>query len=77
MKHSRNPAAVAIFLSVFLLLGGGYVGSYLALVSPMSAMISSQIDAPPYRWGGRTAARIFWPLEQMDRRIRHQYWEFG
>jgi hypothetical protein len=27
-----------------------------------------------YRWGGQAAERIFWPLEQLDRRVRPGAW---
>ncbi len=62
---------------MLLLLFAAYVGSYLYCVDPMTALISSQSDAVPYRRGGHTAAWIFWPLEKIDRQLRPRYWGFG
>ena len=73
MTQSRAPLIVAI---VLLLLPVVYVGSYLALVKPYTgAYLDGFPLAPSYRWGGYLAARFFWPLEQIDRKLRPHTWE--
>jgi len=61
--RSRAPLIAAI---VLLLLPILYGGSYLALVVPGAAM--------PYR-GVEPARSFFWPLEQIDRKVRPAEWE--
>ena len=64
MDKPRTSAA-PIIVALLLLLPVLYLGSYLTPVVPGAAM--------PYR--GIEAARIFfWPLEQIDRRVRPQSW---
>jgi hypothetical protein len=71
MPQSRAPLIVAI---VLLLLPVLYVGSYLALVVPMGANFAWATPGGAtlvhYRYGGLWAERFFWPLEQVDRKIR-------
>lgn len=66
MQSSARVFAVVcvVLLLAFLL----YAGSYFALVIPGAAM--------PYRGieGGRT---LFWPLEQLDRKVRPGSWAGG
>jgi hypothetical protein len=73
---------VAPFIAgVLLLLPVLYVGSYLALVVPEG--IECGVSTPAgldygwkhYRWGDARAERVFWPLEQIDRRVRPGAWE--
>ncbi|QDU28522.1 hypothetical protein ETAA8_36240 [Anatilimnocola aggregata] len=80
---NRAPLIVAI---VLLLLPVLYVGSYLALVVPggiprvgvsnvdgrMFRQISREHD---YRIDSELASWLFWPLEQIDRKMRPEAWE--
>jgi hypothetical protein len=83
---NRAPLITA---TVLLLLPVLYVGSYLTLVVPASQPVligvyqdqkTSEVIAEEwmdshYRWGHRIAGLIFWPLEQIDRRVRPGAWE--
>jgi len=71
------PIVAAVLLLVPVL----YVGSYLALVRPgsypefsVSISVTYEHDLK-YRCCGKWAATIFWPLEQMDRKLRPEAWE--
>ena len=77
---NRTPLILAI---VLLLLPVLYVGSYLALVIPGGRLVvpdpSVRQTAQPiyvsrYRADGRWLARFFWPLAQIDQRIRPDSW---
>ncbi|WP_254509266.1 hypothetical protein [Anatilimnocola floriformis] len=63
--------AAPIIATVLLLLPVLYVGSYLALVVP-GYHIPGQFNN--YRMGYDYAERIFWPLEQIDRKLRPESW---
>jgi hypothetical protein len=71
MRTTRSPAPIiaAVLLLMLPLL---YVGSYLALRNQRTL-------ADPYyqpcRFGGSYSEKIFWPLEQIDRRLRPATWE--
>ena len=77
--HSRAPL---IFAIVLLLLPVLYLGSYLALVVPQGQRIASPNASFSSRWevviyyrlGSEFISRIFWPLEQIDRRMRPVAW---
>ncbi|WP_425615806.1 hypothetical protein NA78x_005737 [Anatilimnocola sp. NA78] len=79
MKKHTAPTLAAILLLLPVL----YVGSYLVLVDPKPDMPDSPLSAVPtpnpksmpltnYRWG--RAAIFFWPLEQLDRKLRPEVW---
>jgi hypothetical protein len=68
VKESQSTAGVAAAL---LLLPVIYVGGYLALLHPEERAIGR--DAY-YRVGGKSAAWVFYPLHQIDRRLRPDYW---
>lgn len=78
MPQSRAPLIVAI---VLLLLPVLYVGSYLALVVPQSTLVlrrkgpSGRNVVYPYRIRSHWLATGFWPLEQIDRKVRPGAWE--
>lgn len=84
MTQSRAPLIVAI---VLLLLPVMYVGSYLALVVPRGTRARYPINDPRqpgvrsvgypthYRRGHHLSERLFWPLEQIDRKVRPGAWE--
>src|SRR5262245_55356909 len=79
MKRHAAP----IIAAVLLLLPVLYVGSYLALVRPSGAprviLISGttrfQISGNNYRFASKELAKLFWPLEQIDRKVRPGAWE--
>ncbi|WP_425613636.1 hypothetical protein NA78x_003471 [Anatilimnocola sp. NA78] len=76
-RDARAPLIVAI---VLLLLPVLYVGSYLALVEPGGVRFTKVVSVgsqyrivviyETYRYGGNWADRIFWPAEQIDRKVR-------
>jgi hypothetical protein len=78
--NNRAPLMVAI---VLLLLPVLYVGSYLVLVRP--AGISDSVFQDGIYWTdltsiryyavvGNSGQRLFWPLEQIDRKLRPNAW---
>jgi hypothetical protein len=72
--QSRAPLLIAI---VLLLLPVLYVGSYFALVEPIGAFVdlpSGGYYVSHYRISGRSPAKVFWPLEWIDRRMRPGSW---
>jgi hypothetical protein len=78
MKKSRAPLIAAI---VLLLLPVLYVGSYFALVAPSGVLIpvtgpigESGFLVRHYRWGGEFAEQVYWPLKQIDRKLRPGAW---
>jgi len=78
---SRTPLIVAI---VLLLLPVLYVGSYLALVVPAGVQhpgptqaFSTPVIFDNYRCGGSWSDRLFWPLEQIDRKVRPGAWQYS
>ncbi|WP_254509811.1 hypothetical protein [Anatilimnocola floriformis] len=83
-RESRAPLIVAIVLLVLPVL---YVGSYLALVvpggfSPVTPIKGSKkiafqnpCEIAHFRCGVHRAALFFWPLEQIDRKLRPGAWE--
>lgn len=73
-RESRVPLILAI---VLLLLPMCYVGSYLALVEPYLMVFpypNGGGDVMNYRAFPRACDRFFWPLEQMDRKVRPGTW---
>ena len=88
-KHIAPIIAVILLLLPLCL----YVGSYFALVEPSGimqftipaqpaasgfiAINSSYTEVEFYRSGGEWAKRLFWPLEQIDRRLRPHVWHDG
>jgi hypothetical protein len=84
-----NVAPHHLLVAILLLLPVLYVGSYLALVSPDGYGFSADgsylgnsrkchlepYSTQLYRFGGGYADVFFWPLEQIDRKLRRQVWE--
>ena len=76
-RQSRLPVIGAV---VVLLLPMVYVVSYLALVWP-DRMRYDSLDShmqfiPKYRYGTEAwAERVYWPLEQVDRKLRPDRWQ--
>jgi hypothetical protein len=56
-----------------------YIGSYLALVQPSGSFRATgapgEYAIDYYRAGGAFSATIFWPAEQVDRKVRPKRWE--
>jgi hypothetical protein len=80
-KQSQSHAALIVAI-VLLLLPVLYLGSYFALVVPRSVLVpitgpigESGFLVRHYRYGGDWAERAFWPLEQIDRKVRPRAWE--
>ena len=79
MKKAAPPIIAALLLLLPLL----YVVSYLVLVRPGSAGTVALNSAgvlfyklgPNYRWGGDFANKFYWPLEQIDRKLRPSKWD--
>ena len=79
-RESRAPLIVAI---VLLLLPVLYVGSYLALVTPCVRIVlnprimegGSIHVYENYRVDGSIPPLLFWPLEQIDRKVRPGAWD--
>ena len=77
-KQSRAPLIIAV---VLLLLPVLYVGSYLALVMPEGYFRTDPRRAGVYdirvhyRWLDPRAGVAFWPLEQIDRKLRPGAWK--
>ena len=79
MKKHSAPIIAAILLILPVL----YVGSYVALVVPDNAHVipdKAHADfegwwvSSRYRVGGEWSQRFFWPLEQIDRKVRPGAW---
>ena len=75
---SRVPLVVAIL--ALLLVPVLYVGSYFALLIPTHLIFSPSpgparmLVTAHYRYGGQSTERLYWPLEQIDRRARPGMW---
>ena len=87
MGNAMNPprSFAPIIAAVLLLLPVLYVGSYLALVVPGGQVVFTVSPAKMktlrgnfvhYRTCSKLSERVFWPLEQIDRRVRPEAWEF-
>lgn len=80
-RESKAPLSVAIFLLLLpLVLLVLYVASYLALVEPyarptaLSRAFGDDLYWEHYRMDCQSYARLFWPLEQIDRKLRPGAW---
>jgi len=73
MPTNRAPLIVAI---LFLLVPLLYVGSYLALVDPSGKFhsVGNVLIWSHYRVGGKFVQGVYWPLEQIDRKVRPKAW---
>jgi hypothetical protein len=73
-KRMNLVGIAAVACSAIFLL---YLGSYLLFVRPGGYVTISRTGEPylaNYAVGGDVAARVFWPLERLDRRIRPNPW---
>jgi hypothetical protein len=59
-----------------IVLAALYVGSYAFLVQSMASPVDplSMPRVARYRVGGAMAEAFFFPAEQVDRQLRHEYW---
>lgn len=80
MEKPRNAAPLLVAI-VLLLLPLLYIGSYFALVFPgwRTATVtmpdgSTGVRAVRYRAFDKQCPVIFWPLEQVDRKLRPHAW---
>jgi hypothetical protein len=76
---SPRSIAPAIAAALLLLLPLGYAGSYLAIIQPgweiqCCGHSSHDYLFVGYRIGGEWSQRFYWPLEQLDRRLRPGVW---
>ena len=78
-RDSCTPLIIAIVLFLLPVL---YVGSYCALVEPegvyhvcMSGKDTARSLVGHYRLYSPITDKVFWPLEQFDRKLRPQTWE--
>lgn len=80
-RETRAPIVVA---AVLLLLPALYVGSYFALVVPGGIEVAYPSNNPHeqhlirvenYRIADAKMRTVFWPLEQVDRKIRPGPWQ--
>jgi len=73
---SKLYSAVVPLLLTGTVLLALYVGSYAFLVkseaSPVDPLMQPRVAR--YRVGGVVAEAIFYPAEQVDRKLRHEYW---
>jgi hypothetical protein len=67
--------AAPIIATLLLLLPVLYVVSYLALVEPGPRFGWGSAVYPTYRVADGFCTRIFWPLEQLDRKLRPGAWK--
>jgi hypothetical protein len=74
MKKHAAPLIAAVLLLLPVL----YVASYLALVVPAGRTVWATPGCSPYichyRMGEEIAPKIYWPLEQIDRKFRRGAW---
>jgi hypothetical protein len=76
-----KPRSVApIIVANLLLLPVLYVGSYFAMVVPGPISVTGSMgigppNNPNYRSHGAWESRFFWPLEELDRKIRPRAWD--
>jgi hypothetical protein len=76
MRRIDKPRSFApIIAAILLLLPVLYVGSYLALVKPGPRYGWGSALHPTYRVADRFCTRFFWPLEQVDRKLRPNKWD--
>lgn len=81
--NERRSWSAPIVAALLLLLPAVYVGSYYCLVDTergydpvMGCNIGAQLsESLRYRVASRLCCRIYWPIEQVDRKLRPEAWE--
>ncbi|WP_425617645.1 hypothetical protein NA78x_001326 [Anatilimnocola sp. NA78] len=78
MRKHVGPLTVAILMLLPML----YIGSYLALVVPAGFIVDvnshlngGYVAFVHYRLGAHRIESLYWPLEQIDRRVRPDVWK--
>ena len=71
MDKPRTSADSLIVAIVLLILPVLYVVRYLALVTPRPVW---SVRAGHYRVYPQVCSVVFWPLEQLDRKVRPNAW---
>ena len=73
MTDKPSRGAPLIVIITLLLLPLGYLGSYAALVDTSGKLVMGD-DAicyvRHYRYGGKAAEVLYWPLRQIDGQLR-------
>jgi hypothetical protein len=80
METTRHNLTPLVLAGLLLLLPVLYLSSYLLLVvrRPMvsvSLTYPTQYSADYYRVGGDYAEAFYWPLEQIERKLRPAAWD--
>jgi hypothetical protein len=79
-EKKRGWAALAGVGLLTVLLIGGYAGAYYVMVVPkLDLDTEGELDWCPSYPGRiqRVAEWAFYPIHQIDRRVRHNLWQFG
>lgn len=77
MTKPRSTGTVVI-VAVMLMLPVLYVASYFALVGPCCEFETVHYGLgywKHYRTASESCENLFWPLEQIDRRVRPKAWD--
>lgn len=80
MESSRSFVPISVFSIFLVLFLASYLGSYVVLVNPDPDPVSyalgkvESLECPDYLLGGEWARWFYWPLEQLDRRLRPDVW---
>lgn len=73
---SKLLSSIGPSVVVAVILAALYVGSYSFLVqskaSPTDSLTMPRVAR--YRVGGEVSEVLFFPAEQVDRRLRHEFW---
>jgi hypothetical protein len=73
---SKLLSSIGPIMVAAVVLAALYVGSYTFLVQSKASSTDS-LTVPRvarYRFGGEVAEVLFFPAEQVDRRLRHEFW---
>ena len=73
MTDNPSRGVPLIVIVTLLLLPLGYLGSYAALVDTSGQLVMGEDSicyVRHYRYGGKMAEVLYWPLRQIDRQVR-------
>jgi hypothetical protein len=87
-EKGHGVRGVVVCLATIALLAAIYVGSYFALMAPIAfqlaqlppvrgfrvPIVSEEVRRQHFRYGGTAADSAFWPLTQLDKLVRPDYW---
>jgi hypothetical protein len=77
MRKSSVASIAAVALASLLVLMGGYLGSYYALLVGSELTLDTDnefVRVPVYRSENRILYGVLWPANQIDRVIRPDHW---